>query len=147
MSALYGRAVLIDHLAEYQHLAGAEDVAGPPVEGAPIHVQPKIAFALRRKPADRRSVEGQVVPALDKELLVVIEHVQAAFQVAEQDRDRLDALLIRQVPQAFLLNLVHGHATLALRLGGQVQFFQLPIGEGQKVLQFVRYHFGIRVNF
>ena len=140
MSARVGRAVLIDDLAEHHHLAGAEDVAGAPVEGAPIHVQTKIAFALRGEPADRRSVEGEVVPALDKELLVVIEHVEAAFQVAEQDRDRLDALLVRQVPQALLLNLVHGHATLTLRLGSQIQFFQLPVGERQKVLQFGGYH-------
>src|SRR5260370_1762320 len=53
----------------------------------------QIAFALRGEAADGRAVEGQVVPALDKELLVVIEHVQPAFQVAEQDRDGLDALL------------------------------------------------------
>ena len=123
------RAVLIDHLAEHHHLAGAEDVARAPVEGAPIHVQAKIALALRREPADRRSVEGQIVPALDKKLLVVIEHVEAPFQVAEQDGDRFDALLVRQVLQALLLNLVHGHAALPLRLGSQIQFFQLPVGE------------------
>ena len=32
-----------------------------------------------------------------EKLLVVIEHVQPAFEVAEQDRYGLDALLVRQV--------------------------------------------------
>jgi len=141
-----GRAVLIDNLTEDQHLAGAEDIGRCPVEGAPIHIEAKVAFALGGEAADGGAVKSQIVPALDKELLVVIEHVQAAFQVAEQDRDRLDALLVRQVPQALLLNLVHGHATLTLRLGSQVQFFQLPVGEGQKVLQFVGCHLGMKVK-
>ncbi len=92
-------------------------------------MQTEIALALRSEPADRRSVEGQVVPALDKKLLVVIEHVEPSFEVAEQDGDRFDALFVRQVPQALLLNLVHGYAALPLRLGGQIQFFQLPVGE------------------
>jgi hypothetical protein len=133
-------AVLIDHLAEDHHLAGAEDIARAPVKGAPIHVQAKIALALRGEPADRRSVEGQIVPALDKKLLVVIEHVEAPFQIAEQDGDRFDALFVRQVPEALLLNLVHGYAALPLRLGSQIQFFQLPVGERQKVLEFIGCH-------
>jgi hypothetical protein len=140
------RAVLVDDLAEHQHLAGAEDVARAPVEGAPIHVQAKIALLLGGEPADRRSVEGQIVKALDKELLVVIEHVEAAFEVAEQDGDSLDALLVLQVLEAFLLDLVHGHAGLPLRLGSQIQFFQLPVGERQKVLQFVGSHGGLNPN-
>jgi len=109
-------------------------------------VQPKVALALRREPADRRSVEGQVVITLDKKLLVVVEHVEAAFQVAEQDRHRLNALLVRQVLQALFLNLVHGDAALPLRLGSQIQFFQLPVGERQKVLQFVGMHDGLNIN-
>src|SRR4029077_15662158 len=92
-----GRPVLIDYLSEHHHLPGTENIARAPIEGAPIHVQPKIALALRREPADRRSGEGQVVPALDKKLLVVIQHVEASFQIAEQDGDRLNALLVRQV--------------------------------------------------
>ena len=113
--------------------------AGRPVEGAPVHAQPQIALALRREAADRRSVEGQVVPALDQELLVVIQHVQAAFQVAEQDGDRLDALLVRQVLEALLLDLVRGRPLLALLLGLQVQLFQFVIGKSQKIAQFVRH--------
>ena len=100
-------------------------------------MQAKIAFALRGEAADRRAVEGQIVPALDEELLVVIEHVEAAFEVAEQDRDRLDALLVREVLEALLLNLVHGHAAQALGLRLQVQIFQFRVGKLQKVLQFV----------
>ena len=38
------------------------------------------------------------------------------------------------------LNLVHGHAALPLRFGSQIQIFQLPVGERQKVLQFVGRH-------
>ena len=87
-----GLAVLVDDLAEDQHLAGTEHVGWRPVECAPVDAQTQIALALRGKAANRRAVEGQVVPALDQEFLVVIEHVQAAFQVAEQDGDGLDAL-------------------------------------------------------
>ena len=55
--------------------------------------------------------------------------MKAAFQVAKEDGDRLDALLVRQILEALLLNLVHGYAALPLRLGSQIQFFQLSIGE------------------
>ncbi len=43
--------------------------------------------------ADGGAVEGQVVPALDEKLLVVIEHVEAAFEIAEEHGDGLDALV------------------------------------------------------
>src|SRR5438045_8835935 len=73
-----GRAVFVDDFAEDQNFAGAEDVAWAPVEGAPIHVEAKVTFALRGETADRGAVEGQIVPAPYEELLVVLEHVQAA---------------------------------------------------------------------
>ena len=43
---------------------------------------------------------------LSEELLVVIEHVQAAFEVAEQHGHGLDALLVGQVLEALFLDLV-----------------------------------------
>jgi hypothetical protein len=63
--------------------------------------------------------------------------VQAAFEVAEQDRDGFDALLVGLILEALLLYLVHRHATLTLRLGGEIQVFELSIGECQKVLEFI----------
>jgi len=51
---------------------------------------------LRRESADRGAVKRQVVPALDQKFLVVIKHVQAAFQIAEQHRNGLDPLFVRQ---------------------------------------------------
>jgi hypothetical protein len=57
----------------------------------------QIAFALRGEAADGGAVEGEVVPALDQEFLVVIQHVQAAFQIAEQHGDGLDALFVGQI--------------------------------------------------
>ena len=89
-----GRAVLVDHVAEDENLAGAEDIRRRPIEGAPIHRQAKIALALRGEAADRGAIEGQVVPALEQKFFVVVEHVQAAFEIAEQDGDRLDALFV-----------------------------------------------------
>src|SRR5579864_9372666 len=67
------RPSLVDDLAEDQDLAGTEDVSRSPVERAPIDAQAEIAFALGSEPADRRAVEGEVVPAFEQELLVVVE--------------------------------------------------------------------------
>ena len=136
MSAAVGRAVLVDDFAEHQHLARAEDIGRRPVERAPVDAQPQIAFPLRGEAANRRAVEGQVVPALDQELLVVVEHVQAAFQVAEQHGDGLDALLVGQILQALFLDFVQGNALLALLFGVQVQLFQLVIGKREEITQF-----------
>ena len=116
MSALIGRAVLIDHIAEDQHFAGAKDIGGRPVEGAPIHGKAQVALALRGEAADGRAVEGEIVPALDQELLVVVEHVQPAFQVAEQHGHGLDALLIGQITDPLFLNLMRRDARCAAPL-------------------------------
>ena len=118
------------------HFAGAENVGRPPVKSAPIDAQPQIALLLRGESANRRPVEGQVVPALDEQLLVVIEHVQAAFQIAEQNGHGFDAFLVREVFQAFFLNLADRNALHALFLGVQVQFFQFAVRQVEKVLQF-----------
>ena len=87
-------------------LPGPKYVGGRPVEGAPVDAEPQIALALRGKAADRGAVERQVVPALEQEFLVVIEHVQAAFEVAEQHGDGLDALLVGQVLEALFADIL-----------------------------------------
>ena len=132
-------ARLLDHVAEDQHLARPEYIRGCPVERAPVDSQAKIALLLRSKAADRGPVEGQVVIALDQELLVVVEHVQPAFEVAEQNGDGLDARLVGEILQPFLLDGAGDYAVLALFLGHQVQVFQLRIRKFQKITIFVRH--------
>jgi len=126
-------AILVDDRAEDQHLAGAEDVGRHPVEGAPVDAQAQIALFLRGKSADRGAVEGQIVVATEQKLLVVVEQVQAAFQVAEKHRDRFDLFGVSQVFQTLLSNFVGGHAIEAVGLDGQVSIFQLCVAEGQKI--------------
>ena len=111
------RAILVDHLSKNENLSGAKHIRGGPIKRAPVHRQPQITFALRRKAADRRAVKRQVVPALDQELLVVIEHVQAALEVAEQHGNCFDALLVAQILDALLLYFVRCNTIQALLLG------------------------------
>ncbi len=86
-------ATFIDHVAEDQDFAGAKDVSRAPVEGGPIQMQAQVALPLRGEAADRRAVKREVVKALDEEFFVVVEHVQAAFKVAEEHGHGLDPLL------------------------------------------------------
>jgi hypothetical protein len=116
-------------------LAGSEDIGGRPVEGGPVHVEAEVAFALGGEAADGGAVEGEVVIALDKELLVVIEHMETAFEVAEQDGDGLDPLFVGQVLEAVLLDLSGVDAVLPLFLGVQVEFLEFRVGKHEKVLQ------------
>jgi hypothetical protein len=58
--------------------------------------------------------------------------VQAAFEVAEEHGDGLDALLVGQVLQRFA-DLVGRYAAEAVALGLQIQLFQLLIAEGKKI--------------
>ena len=122
-----GTAVLVDHLAEYQDFARSKIIRRPPVERAPVHAEPQIAFLLRRESADGRPVKRQVVRILDKEFLVVVEHVQPAFEIAEQQRYSLDSFLVGQVLETFFLNLSDRNALHALFLGMQIQVFKLAI--------------------
>ncbi len=133
------RAVLVDHVAEDKDLAGSKYIGGRPIKSAPIHSQAQVAFALRGEAADGGTVKGEVVPATDEKLLVVIEHVQAAFEVGEQHRDRLDALFVGQILEAVFLNLVRRYAVLALLLGLQVQLLQLFIRKSEEIAQIVRH--------
>ena len=139
ISAAYGTALFLDDLAEYQHLARSEEIGRRPVKRAPIDSQSQIAFPLGREAADRGAVERQVVPALDQEFLVVVEHVQAALEVAEAQRHSLDALLVGQILQPLFLQLVTIDAVLALLFRLDVQIFQLAIRMRQKVAKFVRH--------
>ena len=120
------RSVLVDHVAEDQHLAIAEDIGRHPIEGAPVDAQAQIALLLRREAADRRAVEGQVLVGAEQKLLVVVEQVQAALKVGEQHGHGLDALLVGQVLQPLFANLVGRHAVGAVGLGFQVQFLPAP---------------------
>jgi hypothetical protein len=123
-------AVLVDDVAENKNFARTEDVGGSQIEGTPIHGETKVAFALGGEPANGRAVEGEVVPALDEELLVVIEHVQAALEVAEEHGDSLDALFVGEILEALFLNVVRGNAVLALYFRFQIQLFQLVVRKG-----------------
>src|ERR1019366_2288565 len=80
-----GCSVLIDHGAENQHLAIAEHVGGHPVEGAPVDAETKIALFLRGEAANRRSIERQILIRAEEKLLVVVQQVQAAFQIGKED--------------------------------------------------------------
>ena len=134
-----GRAVFVDDFAEDEHFAGTEDVGRPPVKCAPVDAEAEVGFALRGEATDGGAVEGEVVVALDEEFLVVIEHVQAAFEVAEEHGDSLDALFVGKVLDALFLNGVRGHAVEALLLGLEIQLFQLVVREGQETTQFSRH--------
>ena len=121
-------AALVDDFAEHQHLAGPEDVGGAPVESSPIDAQTQVAFALRGKTTNRRSVKGQVVEALQQEFLVVVQHVQAAFEVAEHDGHGLDARLVGQILQPFFLNFARRYTVQALLLRLQIHLFEFVVG-------------------
>src|ERR1700680_2839391 len=130
-------ATLVDDLAKDQDFARAKDIRWAPVERAPVNPQSQITFALRRKSPDRRPIEREVVPTLDEKLLVIVKHVQAAFEIAEKHGDRLDPLFIGQILEPLFLDLVSCDAVPALLLRLQIQFFELVIRECQKIAQFV----------
>jgi hypothetical protein len=62
--------------------------------------------------------------------------VQAAFEVAEEDGDSLDALFVGEVLEAVFLNLVNGGAILALLFGLEIEIFEFFVGEREKITQF-----------
>ena len=129
-----GLSVFVNHFAEDQHFSGAKDVGRPPVKSGPIDPETQIALMLRGKPANGRTVKGKVVPTFDEKLLVIIEHVQAAFQIAEKHRHGFDSFLLRQILQALFPHLLDGYSLHPLFLGCQVQVFQFAVGKFQVVL-------------
>jgi hypothetical protein len=104
MSALYGLPSRSRTSPKAQHLAGAEDVRRQPVEGRPVDRQSQVRLLLPREAADRRAVEGQIVRRLEQELLVIVQHVQPAFEVGETHGDRLDALLVVEIARTWPAN-------------------------------------------
>src|SRR3984885_7023153 len=130
--------VLIDHLAEHHHLARAKNIRRHPVKRGPINPQPQIALPLSRKSANRATVEGQVVVALHQELLVVIQHVQTAFKIAEQHRHRLDPPLVGQILQPLLANHIGRNPLPPLLLSSQVQVLEFTVGKLQKITKFAQ---------
>ena len=127
------RAVLVDDDAEDQDFAVAEDVGGNPVKRAPVNAEAQVALLLRGKTANRGPVKGEILVGVEKEFLVVIEQVQAAFKIREQDRHRLDALFVGEVFQTRFFDLVDGNPADAFMLGLQILFFKLLIGEGKEI--------------
>ncbi len=113
-------ALLLDHFAKYHHLARPKKVCRRPIESRPVDAQAQIAFLLRGKSADRGTVKGQIVPALHQELLVIVQHVQPSFEIAEQDGHRLNALFVSQVFQPLLPDNLDRNALLALFFSFQV---------------------------
>jgi len=70
---------------------------------------------------------------MDQKFLIVVEHMQSTFEVAEEHGDSLDALLVRQILQTGFLNLVVGNAFLAVIFRLEIQLFQLVIREREEV--------------
>ena len=83
--------------------------------------------------------QRQVVPTLDQKLLVVVQHVQPAFEIAEKHGHRLDVLFVGQILKPLFLDLVRGYAVLTLLFRLQIQLLQLVIRECQKVAQIVQH--------
>src|SRR5579872_106498 len=134
--ARVGSAALVDDFTENQHFAGAKDVGGRPVKRSPVDAEAKVALALCGEATDGGAVEGQVVPTLEQELLVIVEHVQAAFEIAEEDGDGLDAFLVAEILCPLFPNFVRGRAIPALLLCLEVEFFQFVVGQCQEIAQF-----------
>ena len=131
-----GLAAFVDDFAEDQDFAGPKDVGRTPVECGPVDAEAKIAFALRGEAANGRAVEGQVVVALQQKFLVVVEHVQAAFEVAEHDGHGLNAPFVGQILQPLFLDFGRRDAVQALLLRLQIHLFEFVVGDRQKVAQF-----------
>ena len=126
-------AVFIDHIAEDQHFTVAENIGRHPVESAPVDAQAQVAFLLRRESANRRAVESQVFVGAEQKLLVIVEQVQASLKIGEQDSHGLDALLVREIFEAFFTNFAGSCALGAVSFGLQVQCFKLLVGECEKI--------------
>jgi hypothetical protein len=115
--ARVGLAAFVDHGTENQHLAGAKYIGRDPVKGAPVDAEAQVALFLRRKSADGGAVKGQVVVAVDQELLVVIQQVERPSRSEKITVTALMLLLVRQVLDALFAYLVNGHAVAAFGLG------------------------------
>jgi hypothetical protein len=128
-----GRTVLVAHVAKDEDLARPEHVGREPVEGRPVDREPQVGLGMPREAADRRAVEGEVVEGLQQELLVVVQHVETAFEVGEAHGHRLDALLVAEVLDPLLPDLAGVLAGHAVGLAGEVHLLQLVVRDLEKV--------------
>ena len=92
--------------------------------------------ACWREAPDGGAVEGQVVGRLEQELLVVVQHVQPAFEVGKADRHRLDPLLVGQILHPLLADLVGIGPGRPLGLGLEVHLLEPVVGDFQEIAQF-----------
>src|SRR4051812_43458670 len=129
----------VDHFAKDQHLARAKNVCWPPIERTPVDAQPQVALSLRGEAANRGSVKSKIVPTLDQKLLVVVQHMQTTFKIAEQYGYGFDPFLVSEILEPFFLDKVGCYPFLPLLFGLQVQLFQLVVGNRQKITQFGRH--------
>jgi len=134
-----GGAVLVDHVAKNQNLAVAENVGRHPVEGAPVDSKAQIALFLGCKAPNRGAVKGQILVGTQQELLVIIEQVQAAFEVSKENGYSLDPLFVGQILQPLLANLMSRNAIGAVGFGLQIKLFQFVIRESKKITILVRH--------
>ena len=111
------------------------DVGRQPVERGPVEREAQVGLRLGRKAADRRAVEGQVVVRLEQELLVVVEHVEAPFEVGEAGRHRLDPALVGEVAEPALGDQprIGPGEPLGLRL--EVHLFELVVRDLKEIAQ------------
>ncbi len=86
MSPAYGVPFAFEHFAKDQDFTGSENIGGQPVKGMPIQRQPQVGFFLRREAVDGGAIKGQVIGGFQQEFLVIVQHVQATFEVAKSTR-------------------------------------------------------------
>ena len=68
-----------------------------------------------------------------EEFLVIVEHVEAAFEVRKTHGHGLELLLVVQVAQVFLAQHVVGHVVLHVGFGFKVERFELFVGDFFKI--------------
>jgi hypothetical protein len=98
-------------------------------------VEPEVGLLLGGEAPDRRSIEGEVVDGLQQELLVVVQHVEPAFEIGEADGDRLQPLLVGQVFDPLLLELVRRDPLHPGLLDLEVQLLELVVGDFEEIAQ------------
>ena len=118
------RSILIDDDAKDENLTVAEDVGGNPVKGAPINAKAEVALALSGEATNGRAIESEIFVGAKQKLLVVIEQMQASFEIREEDGDSFDPLLVCEIFQPLLANLLDGQPAQAILLRLQIELFR-----------------------
>ena len=122
-----GGAVDILDKPEDHDLARPEDVAWQPAETAPVDGEAEVAFSLLRKTVDRRTVESQRVMGLFEEFLVVVEHMEAAFEVRKTDGHGFQLAFVVEIAEIFFTQGVVVHVVLDIRFGFEIQGFEFVV--------------------